>query len=98
MKRIKHVPYTIKPPDNGIMKISFVLGRQKVFLFVSTGKQTRVIFRILEKRTVVIDVDITMELTLYWVDDVLKFCRTLISVIDYPALQKNRDRLTSKPV
>lgn len=46
MKRIKHAPYTIKPPDNGIMKISFVLERQKVLLFVSAGKQTRVIFRI----------------------------------------------------
>lgn len=34
-----------------------------------------------------------MEPTLYWVDDVLKFCRTLVSVINYPALQKNRDIL-----
>ena len=36
MKRIKHVPYTIKPPDNGIMKISFVLGRQSVCIKIYT--------------------------------------------------------------
>jgi hypothetical protein len=73
---------TVKPlnncANNNIHRTTIV-NKQKVSLGIHISKDINFKFKIEKKRTVLINIDITVKLTPYWEDDILYLCKAVLT-------------------
>lgn len=86
---------TVKPLNNCANNIhrTTIVNKQKVSLGIHISKDINFKFKIEKKRTVLINIDITVKLTPYWEDDILYLCKAVLTGVGHLIPQKDHVRI-----